>query len=577
MAKQLNVNLAFNADTSKAKAQLQDLQNTLNTLIKGSAAGVAQGGLPLTKDLMEAQIAADKLNTILRQSMNASTGNLDLTKFSDSLNKSGLKLEALKGQLESLGPTGQKAFMSLASSIISADVPLTRTNKLVSELWTTMKNTVRWQFSSSMLHSFIGTIQSAVGYAQDLNESLNNIRIVTGQNVDQMAAFAYQANKAAKALSTTTTAYTDAALIYYQQGLDDTQVKERTDITIKMANVSRQSAEEVSDQLTAVWNNFAKGSESLEHFADVMTRLGADTASSSDEIAQGLEKFSAIADMIGLSFDNAAAALATVTATTRQSADVVGTAFKTIFARIQGLSLGETLDDGTNLNKYSKALESVGINIKNQNGELKDMDSILEEMGAKWKTLSKDQQVALAQTVAGVRQYNQLIALMDNFDFYQKNLNAAQNSTGTLQEQADIYAESWEAASKRVKSAFQGLSDSLINDKAFINLLNNVEKIINGIEILVDSIGGFGGVITTFGVLFTNVFRKQIAESLTNASYSLMTWTEAGRQKIQQEKMDQFSQMLQNTNIGDTEREVLEAQFRSYQELTKSAKDLTEF
>ena len=191
MAKQLNVNLAFNADTSKAKAQLQDLQNTLNTLIKGSAAGVAQGGLPLTKDLMEAQIAADKLNTILRQSMNASTGNLDLTKFSDSLNKSGLKLEALKGQLESLGPTGQKAFMSLASSIISADVPLTRTNKLVSELWTTMKNTVRWQFSSSMLHSFIGTIQSAVGYAQDLNESLNNIRIVTGQNVDQMAAFAY--------------------------------------------------------------------------------------------------------------------------------------------------------------------------------------------------------------------------------------------------------------------------------------------------------------------------------------------------------------------------------------------------
>ena len=126
MAKQLNVNLAFNADTSKAKAQLQDLQNTLNTLIKGSAAGVAQGGLPLTKDLMEAQIAADKLNTILHQSMNASTGNLDLTKFSDSLNKSGLKLEVLKGQLESLGPTGQKAFMSLASSIISADVPLTK-------------------------------------------------------------------------------------------------------------------------------------------------------------------------------------------------------------------------------------------------------------------------------------------------------------------------------------------------------------------------------------------------------------------------------------------------------------------
>jgi TP901 family phage tail tape measure protein len=148
--------------------------------------------------------------------------------------------------------------------------------------------------------------------------------------------------------------------------------------------------------MTAIWNNFDNGTVSLEHYADAMAKLGAETASSSDEIAQGLEKFAATADMIGLSFDNAAAALATVTATTRQSADVVGTAFKTIFARIQGLKLGETLEDGTTLNKYSQALESVGISIKDYNGELKNMDTILEEMGAVWKTLEKDQQAALA-------------------------------------------------------------------------------------------------------------------------------------------------------------------------------------
>jgi TP901 family phage tail tape measure protein len=122
-----------------------------------------------------------------------------------------------------------------------------------------------------------------------------------------------------------------------------------------------------------------------------MTALGAATASSSDEIAGGLEKFASIADMIGLSYEYAASALATITATTRQSEDVVGTALKTIFARIQGLKLGETLDDGTDLNKYSEALQKVGISIFEQNGELKNMDNILDEMGAKWETLSKDQ------------------------------------------------------------------------------------------------------------------------------------------------------------------------------------------
>jgi hypothetical protein len=62
----------------------------------------------------------------------------------------------------------------------------------------------------------MGSLQSAFYYAQDLNESLNNIRIVTGQNTDQMAKFAKQANAAAQSLSTTTTDYTNASLIYYQ-------------------------------------------------------------------------------------------------------------------------------------------------------------------------------------------------------------------------------------------------------------------------------------------------------------------------------------------------------------------------
>jgi TP901 family phage tail tape measure protein len=104
-----------------------------------------------------------------------------------------------------------------------------------------------------------------------------------------------------------------------------------------MANAAGQSVETVSDQLTSIWNNYYDGSKSLEYYADVLARLGADTASSSDEITEGLEKFSSVADTVGLSYEYAASALATVTATTRESANIVGTAFKTLFSRIQGL------------------------------------------------------------------------------------------------------------------------------------------------------------------------------------------------------------------------------------------------
>jgi hypothetical protein len=101
-----------------------------------------------------------------------------------------------------------------------------------------MKNTARWQITSSALHGFMGALSTAYGYAQDLNESLTNIRIVTSKSTEEMNAYAQAANTAAKALSTTTTEYTDASLIYYQQGLDDDAVQARTEATIKLANVT---------------------------------------------------------------------------------------------------------------------------------------------------------------------------------------------------------------------------------------------------------------------------------------------------------------------------------------------------
>lgn len=583
MAKQLNsyqVNLQFTADSKSAQNQIRDLQFQLDNLLKSSINEVQTQKLPITKELTEAQIAASKLQTILSQTVNIKTGKMDLTKFSQSLRQSNLNLEKLQNNLMELGPEGQKAFMSLSQSIIEADVPLKRTSALVSEMWTVMKNTARWQISSSAIHSFTGAVQTAYHYAQDLNESLNNIRIVTGQSTDQMAKFAKQANTAAKALSTTTTEYTDAALIYYQQGLNDEQVKERTDITIKMANVARESAEIVSDQMTAVWNNFYDGSQSLEHYADTMVRLGADTASSSDEIAGGLEKFAAVANTIGLSFDNAAAALATITATTRQSEDVVGTALKTIFARIQGLKLGETLEDGTTLNQYSQALEKVGINIKDSNGELKDMDNIIEEMGNKWQSIDKDQQVALAQQVAGVRQYTQLIALMDHFDYYKENLARAQSADGSLQKQADIYAESWEAASNRVKAAAQGVYAELINDKFFITLNDLLADVLDKINDLIESMGGLPGVIAAVGIIFTKVFNKQIAQGLSNVGFgiqSLVGYTKRSAEQMKEEAYTRASNMaFDNVTEADAvSGEQLKYTLELKKEIQKISGDIT--
>lgn len=512
MAKRLNYQIGITADASQFNSTLQKALEQLGQL--GQKTSQLSG-------IREAATAALELQQNLAGAVNQNTGKLDLVAFDSSLKKSGKTLNDYYSQLSRLGNEGTTAFLKVAQSVISAEAPLKRSNKLMNELWITMKNTMRWQITSSALHGFVGQLETAYGYAKDLDSSLNNIRIVTSKTADDMREFAQYANDAAKALSTTTTNYTDASLIYYQQGLDDEQVRGRTDTTIKMANVSNESAETASEQLTAIWNNFYDGSKSLEYYADVMVALGASTASSSDEIAEGIQKFASVADTVGLSYEYAASALATLTANTRESASVVGTALRTLFTRFQGLSLGETLEDGTDLNKYSKALATVGVQIKDASGELKTMDEILVDTADKWGTLTRAEQMALAQTVAGVRQYTQFINLMENWGDFQENLQTAYASTGALEEQANIYAESWEAARNRVRASAEDIYDSLINPDFYIGIDNVISPILSGTADVIDSMGGLQGVLATTFLLINKVYGDKIAQSMRDMANNI--------------------------------------------------------
>lgn len=575
--KKIIYTIGFQADVKDFKKQMESASKSLTELTKFNFQKANFNGI--NESLVQSTQSAGKLKLMLEQATNVKTGQLNLTKFRQQIENSGKSIKDYAKDLKNLGPEGSKAFLQVANAVAQSNAPLVQSTRLLDSFWASLKRTAQFQISTSIYRDIVGSISSAYNYAQDLNDSLNKIRIVTGQSAEQMSQFAKQANNAAKELRTTTTEYTDASLIFYQQGLDDKKVQERTDVTIKMANVTKDSANDVSSYMTAIWNNFDDGSKSLESYADTITALGAATASSSAEIAAGVEKYAAVANQIGLSYDYATTALATVVAQTRQSEDVVGTAFKTMFARIQGLQLGEQQDDGTTLNKYSEALYKVGINIKDTNGEIKKMDDILNDLGQKWNTLGKDQQIALAQTVAGVRQYTQLVALMDNWETFQKNLTVAQTSQGSLDKQARIYAESWDAARKKVQASLEGIYDSMLDDKFFVDITNGFADALDGINNVVDALGGMKGILLSIGYVFTSLFKDKIAATLELTAKNAASLAYNGKQKnldFRQEIVDTAVSQVDQSSYGMTEELAYSQQIANQQELVKIQTQITE-
>lgn len=511
--KTIQVNLQFQANTTAAINNINKLNQLLTQIGTNTKIGVESGSIA------QAAQAARQLQIHLQSAVNQDTGKLNLTQFNASLRQSGLSLSQLSNQLLAAGTQGQQSFTRLATAIATADSQTLSMSSRMQGMINTLGNTAKWMVASSAISVVTRGFQDAISHAEDLNKALNDIRIVTGYGVNSMAEFAEKARIAAKELNTTSTEYAEASLIFFQQGLTGNEVLERANVVTKLAQVTGDSMETVADQMTAIWNNFYDGSKSLEEYADILTRLGAATAASTDEIAQGLEKFSAVADTVGLSYEYATSALATVVSETRQSADVVGTAFKTLFARMQDLKLGNTLEDGTTLGTYSQAMAAVGVNIKDSNGALKDMDIILDELGMRWKTLDKDQQVALAKGVAGLRQYNQFLALMSNWDEFKENLNEANEAQGELTKQAEIWQQGWEGASKRVKNNLNELYESFLNDEGIVNITDGFAGILKGVNNLIDTAGGIVPLLLTIAAIFS----KQLVPIIINGTSHMIS------------------------------------------------------
>lgn len=185
MAKQLNVSLSFTADTNAAKREIQSLQTALNSLAKTGSMNAGQSVVAnLNADLREGMQAAAELQAQLESAVNVNTGKLDLNKFNNSLKASGKTLNSYAASLQKLGPAGVQAFTQMTTAIVHAEAPLVRINDRIKALGTSLANTARWQLSSGIVHGLIGGVQKAYYYAQDLNRSLNNIRIVTNYNTD---------------------------------------------------------------------------------------------------------------------------------------------------------------------------------------------------------------------------------------------------------------------------------------------------------------------------------------------------------------------------------------------------------
>jgi len=210
------------------------------------------------------------------------------SRYGDLLNNADIKkqIDAFRESLNNLNTSNFNVkkldadFKTLEASVKNANAAVKATHRDVMTLGDMFKvawnKMLVWVGAGTLLFGTVRQIKAAVSYISELDNALNEIRIVTNKTQQEVNNLALSYNKLAKEMNVTTKEVASTAADLFRQGLDDSQVEERMKAIIQYAKISGISLEESNKIITATAN--ATG-ESVQKIIDVFAYLGDATAS----------------------------------------------------------------------------------------------------------------------------------------------------------------------------------------------------------------------------------------------------------------------------------------------------------
>lgn len=296
---------------------------------------------------------------------------------------------------------------------------------------------------------------------------------------------------------------------------------------------------------------------------DVYSALAASFAVDTQELAEAMSKTASGIASVGVSFESASAMITTITAATRESASVIGSSLKSLSARYGSLktdpsALVDAEGQEISLNKIDKALKSIGVSIKDANGQLRDMDDVVLELGEKWDTLNRNEQRFVATAFAGNLQSNRFLALVSNIDEYKKALEVANDSEGTGTLQFNKTLDNIETRLTKLKTAWQLFYTDSGIEKAIKNVITGLTNILNRLNKMPKLFKVIPlNALTMIASIISGV--KLLAQAIANKIIAAIEQVrEKARQAIRDTEQeanasaDRTSQHIQNNGNGGT-------------------------
>ena len=361
---------------------------------------------------------------------------------------------------------------------------------------------------SSSIKRFIGAFIGIQSVSQllrslyqnvvDLDKAIVDLQIATGYGRDVVANMVKDYSKLGQKLGVTTVDVTKAADSWLRQGYGAEEATKLITASTMLAKLGQIEMSSATDYLTSSMKGYGIAVEDVVSVVDKLSAVDLVSATSAGDLAEAMQKTAVTANQVGIPLERLIGMLATISEVSQQSASTVGTAMKSTLARMVNIKAGFLADPetGDDLSNVEAALRGVGIALRDDDGEFRNLNDVLGEIAKKWKTLSGIDRNAVAVALGGTRQQENVRILMEYWDQVVTLTNVAADSAGTAQKKFDAYSEGIEARLNALKSAWQSFSTDFLSSDFVKNTVSGLTKLLNILDKITNVLGGK----TTFGL-----------------------------------------------------------------------------
>lgn len=363
-------------------------------------------------------------------------------------------------------------------------------------------------------------VEAVITSVKELDKSFTEIQMVTKQTAQETAELRDSYIDLARAMGATVKEVTDGANDWLRAGMSVEETNEALEASMVLSKVGMVDSAEATKILVSAMRGYKLEANELMTVVDKLSAVDVAASVSTEDLGLAIQKGSASARLAGLSLDEYLGMVAAVAETTQESGDVIGNAFKRIFARAQQVKLGETVDaEGEDISNYfsdvDEAMSTIGINWAKETDNLNDLGAGLDTLAEKWGTLETSQKKQIAQAVAGANQMDRFIVLMDNYDRAVELAGVSTDSAGSAMDKYNTYLNSLEARMASAKAAWEEVGAAFL-DSGLVDVLADLvvefsDLLALLIEFAVRFLKGFGlmdilnGVITVLNIILDAV------------------------------------------------------------------------